>query len=253
MAFISRPVLFQSTLPVGGATPFSSSNFNRPRNFNPRSPWGERQHLCQSRFPPYVFQSTLPVGGATWMISCRLFFRIYFNPRSPWGERLWVICWGDCIRYFNPRSPWGERPLFQFRICTQGNFNPRSPWGERHWALVILPCMKYFNPRSPWGERHLEPPFRCYIYLTFQSTLPVGGATVAPRRCVYACKDFNPRSPWGERRELPLLCPVPEFISIHAPRGGSDSKDAQFYLRIFGEKVNFECDFSVNSRCQPVS
>ena len=42
-------------------------------------------------------------------------------------------------------------------------------------------------------------------------------------------------------------------ISIHAPRGGSDSKDAQFYLRIFGEKVNFECYFLVNSRCQPVS
>ena len=42
-------------------------------------------------------------------------------------------------------------------------------------------------------------------------------------------------------------------ISIHAPRGGSDSKDAQFYLRIFGEKVNFECDFLVNSRCLPVS
>ena len=42
-------------------------------------------------------------------------------------------------------------------------------------------------------------------------------------------------------------------ISIHAPRGGSDSKDAQFYPRIFGEKVNFECDFLVNSRCQPVS
>ena len=43
------------------------------------------------------------------------------------------------------------------------------------------------------------------------------------------------------------------LISIHAPRGGSDSKDAQFYLRIFGEKVNFECYFLVNSRCQPVS
>lgn len=51
-------------------------------------------------------------------------------------------------------------------------------------------------------------------------------------------------------------CPYAGFqplISIHAPRGGSDSKDAQFYLCIFGEKVNFECDFLVNSRYQPVS
>ena len=64
----------------------------------------------------------------------------------------------------------------------------------------------------------------------FQSTLPVGGATCTSR-----------------------LSKVGIPISIHAPRGGSDSKDAQFYLRIFGEKVNFECYFLVNSRCQPVS
>ena len=28
-------------------------------------------------------------------------------------------------------------------------------------------------------------------------------------------------------------------ISIHAPRGGSDSKDAQIPGRIFGEDINF--------------
>ena len=69
-----------------------------------------------------------------------------------------------------------------------------------------------------------------YKNYKFQSTLPVGGAT-------------------GSELVNTLL----HAISIHAPRGGSDSKDAQFYLRIFGEKVNFECDFLVNSRCQPVS
>ena len=68
------------------------------------------------------------------------------------------------------------------------------------------------------------------LHCEFQSTLPVGGATFWDA-CVHLVKK----------------------ISIHAPRGGSDSKDAQFYLRIFGEKVNFECDFLVNSCCQPVS
>ena len=63
----------------------------------------------------------------------------------------------------------------------------------------------------------------------FQSTLPVGGATFVPLRLEKA-----------------------QDISIHAPRGGSDSKDAQFYLRIFGEKVNFECYFLANSRYQPI-
>ena len=55
----------------------------------------------------------------------------------------------------------------------------------------------------------------------------------------------------SDLRHMPLGAVV-KGISIHAPRGGSDSKDAQFYLRIFGEKVNFECYFLVNSRCQPV-
>ena len=56
--------LFQSTLPVGGATsaaivfPFLS-----------------------------LFQSTLPVGGATRRRMYRNMVRAYFNPRSPWGER----------------------------------------------------------------------------------------------------------------------------------------------------------------------
>ena len=60
-------------------------------------------------------------------------------------------------------------------------------------------------------------------------------------------------APRGGSDNQKRVCNVLIPISIHAPRGGSDSKDAQFYLRIFGEKVNYECDFSVNSRCQPVS
>ena len=35
------------------------------RNFNPRSPWGERRQHQREHNPRPVFQSTLPVGGAT--------------------------------------------------------------------------------------------------------------------------------------------------------------------------------------------
>ena len=80
------------------------------------------------------------------------------------------------------------------------NFNPRSPWGERlpPWILVMSP--RYFNPRSPWGER---PAILTASSRTaaFQSTLPVGGATPE----------------WVD------VCPV-WVISIHAPRGGSDTQ-----------------------------
>ena len=106
-----------------------------------------------------VFQSTLPVGGAT----------------------------GDFTRLDKHHQ----------------DFNPRSPWGERQCSRPVTSIMRYFNPRSPWGERrdHSAKP---YMASLFQSTLPVGGATVAGS-----------------------ILDVYGGISIHAPRGGSDSKNAQ--------------------------
>ena len=78
---------FQSTLPVGGATfpstpihtnsrisihaprggsdMFTVDRFLGLRDFNPRSPWGERRCLYTGISPRLAFQSTLPVGGAT--------------------------------------------------------------------------------------------------------------------------------------------------------------------------------------------
>ena len=103
--------LFQSTLPVWGATcdeleeiakkgisihaPRMGSDRSKRQNdapsgnFNPRSPYGER-HV-------YRENGVLRVEN--------------FNPRSPYGERL-----GRCFTIFffnmdfNPRSPYGERP-----------------------------------------------------------------------------------------------------------------------------------------------
>ena len=79
--------LFQSTLPLRGATWRDGFRQRHPRNFNPHSPCGERPHLsdtcCQwSYFNPHspcgerltnlftcaartLFQSTLPLRGAT--------------------------------------------------------------------------------------------------------------------------------------------------------------------------------------------
>ncbi len=56
---------FQSTLPVRGATMTPTPRPSTPKNFNPRSPCGERltiQYIGNGRD---AFQSTLPVRGAT--------------------------------------------------------------------------------------------------------------------------------------------------------------------------------------------
>ena len=85
---ITGKVGFQSTLPVGGATknwddyrqkfkisihaPRGGSDGRSVgvaagrRDFNPRSPWGERPRTSNDGYPySSRFQSTLPVGGAT--------------------------------------------------------------------------------------------------------------------------------------------------------------------------------------------
>ena len=102
--------IFQSTLPVGGATFLrviiekrSNISIHAPRggsdstgknsaasakDFNPRSPWGERLAIRHTADVGIVFQSTLPVGGATPDALYLYVCFTYFNPRSPWGERL---------------------------------------------------------------------------------------------------------------------------------------------------------------------
>ena len=79
--------------------------------------------------------------------------------------------------------------------------------------LPAAKCVGYFNPRPPRGGRQLET-LGINVVQKFQSTPPARGAT--------AQKVMNA---------------LDSGISIHAPREGGDSKDAQFYLRIFDKQV----------------
>ena len=211
---------FQSTLPVGGATttdgytyegdnisihaPRGGSDRQRRwsscpvRDFNPRSPWGERHKVTLPVDVPQRFQSTLPVGGATWSTDSWM-YRWVISIHAPRGgsDYKWLETPFPCHN-FNPRSPWGERPAWDGLVSWFDDFNPRSPWGERRLGRRLGQRRGDFNPRSPWGERL---PFPAYNFAVqqFQSTLPVGGAT---------SPDF--------------ASPEQIIISIHAPRGGSD-------------------------------
>ena len=61
-----KTLVFQSTLPVRGATRISRSRWTKTFYFNPRSPCGERRELPDtSQQNNFAFQSTLPVRGAT--------------------------------------------------------------------------------------------------------------------------------------------------------------------------------------------
>ena len=56
----------------------------------------------------------------------------------------------------------------------------------------------------------------------FQSTLPVWGATPVSPGETLPGPHFNPRSPCGERLSAKYNVSVVVYISIHAPRVGSD-------------------------------
>ena len=56
--------------------------------------------------------------------------------------------------------------------------------------------------------------------------------------------DFNPRSPCGERHLSNRQAVNVKSISIHAPRVGSDSKDAQIFLSHLRQKGYFFVIFS---------
>ena len=147
----SSPI-FQSTLPVWGATLRPARSMPADFNFNPRSPCGER------RQPSHGF-SPAPRN---------------FNPRSPCGERHgWggVQLWEVVISIHAPRvGSDSARPL---RGGGTTNFNPRSPCGERqsYWAQ-LLAGIEFQSTLPVWGAT---------------GTLPVksrGGGTIsihAPR------------------------------------------------------------------------
>ena len=108
--YIGKPThhLFQSTLPVWGATSCAASYITSGKNFNPRSPCGERHCVCFTFFyicvisihAPRVgsdpgcsgwhkrkwrFQSTLPVWGATVGRNLSLLMILFQSTLPVWG------------------------------------------------------------------------------------------------------------------------------------------------------------------------
>ena len=182
---------------------------------------------------PYIpfcpaFQSTLPVGGATARHNggtCETVISIH-APRG--GSDITNQLLYQLSYDFNPRSPWGERPLPKGGKAYGNHFNPRSPWGER---LRLFQCQSGL--------------------LGFQSTLPVGGATLpfrayalianisihAPRggsdlRCLVFSSwslYFNPRSPWGERLPDRKIHSYNELFQSTLPVGGATREDSHSY------------------------
>ena len=192
---------FQSTLPGWGATLRGICRYACPRNFNPRSPDGERLSCVRDNAAYADISIHAPRMGSDSLIHSSSITPSYFNPRSPDGERQgkqWQRRLGsNHISIHAPRM--GSDRISPKPPNTQDGFQSTLPgWGATCLRSPVAVCFTYFNPRSPDGERP------------------------HPRSAVIRANYFNPRSPDGERRRAAAVHGELELISIHAPRMGSD-------------------------------
>ncbi len=149
--------LFQSTLPVGGAT------------------WAAYGNSAELRF-----QSTLPVGGATrFLVAAIGCYTISIHaPRG--GSDSSKMGLNMFMQRISIHAPRGGSDFFCFAYKLQAhNFNPRSPWGERLPTLHIDIPEKIISIHAPRGGSDVFLIIRPSCVSIFQSTLPVGGATIS--------------------------------------------------------------------------
>jgi len=99
------------------------------------------------------------------------------------------------------------------------DFNPRSPCGERLYGASIPAPEASFQSTLPVRGATSSIRSIAVGYMRFQSTLPVRGATTTYLPRVTATSDFNPRSPCGERLDLVHFCPPNMYFNPRSPCG----------------------------------
>ena len=129
------------------------------------------------------------------------------------------MAWTD----FYPRSPRGERPFHDHDIITINLFLSTLPARGATWLpLRLHQVSNNFYPRSPRGERRSPTRWTGSGRANFYPRSPRGERR-PPVENFSIFPNFYPRSPRGERRYGIRKLGLPDLISIHAPREGSDT------------------------------
>ena len=149
-------LIFQSTLPAGGATGPLYIYLWSLCDFNPRSPRGERPRLKLCEEASDLFQSTLPAGGATYCHGPQV-LNGFISIHAPRGGSDWVTSACSC-----------KAAAFQSTLPAGGATGQNS--------RRCLSTSK-FQSTLPAGGATIKINKRKGIKTIFQSTLPAGGAT----------------------------------------------------------------------------
>ena len=133
-----------------------------------------------------LFQSTLPVRGATGDSRRKAGGLSHFNPRSPCGERPVIVlrnCERIVISIHAPRA--GSDGLQYYYYTLYIHFNPRSPCGERPLSNITDFYYIRISIHAPRAGSDCKNGLDEAIHTSFQSTLPVRGATAGTAESGY--------------------------------------------------------------------
>ena len=169
----SHPGHISTLAPREGSDHGRARRYYRRRDFNPRSPRGERPQEIKDEINAYAISPLAPRAG---------------SDRAGRPVSTWSTQFQPSLPARGATKPWRNRKtgsLFQPSLPARGatasrnrklqkpwDFNPRSPRGERPTFTGGTCFLFYFNPRSPRGERRA---------LGVTTDWLVGISTLAPR------------------------------------------------------------------------
>ncbi len=183
---------------------------------------GSDRHVTSRRNNRFGFQSTLPVWGATVHSAGNFFASVNFNPRSPCGERPAKAKVESRRRTISIHAPrvgsdrWQDKNNAYLQISIHAPrvgsdkkapdirlpkiISIHAPRVGSDFLMVwaSLSTVSFQSTLPVWGATISPAMFTGQIN-RFQSTLPVWGATFWQDRIPDPQGDFNPRSPCGER------------------------------------------------------
>ena len=195
---------------------------------------GGRHISCGQIFHIKEFQSTPPRGERPMSADAAL-PRHHFNPRPREGSDVDRLMPEDSsvISIHAPaRGATGASPS---RPWLGSHFNPRPREGSDETARSFPILHKSFQSTPPRGERR-DVHHSGGVYRAISIHAPARGATTKTSMTICTSRIFQSTPPRGERLLTRHLC-YPDCNFNPRPREGSDSKDAQFYLRIFDKQV----------------
>ena len=226
--------------PRGGSDGPEAKKKGAGRNFNPRSPWGERPLWAAAAKAAGIFQSTLPVGGATRLRPTPITSSLFQSTLPVGGatrrptRRVKKFLFQSTLPVggaTNGGLPPATTGTFQSTLPVGGATAPgaRSAGSGKFQSTLPVGGATWLGGTAPWWPG-------------FQSTLPVGGATAstelfsrASTISIHAPRGgsdlsaapgpgkagyFNPRSPWGERRGAVLGADGPrKYFNPRSPWG----------------------------------